>query len=89
MLDDFENLDILIFRCGTSIGLPTSILTKGVTLGINFTNGFDFHQPAYRSSSRLRRFKSWNRVRSRISIKYLLFVTGQYKARANRRELGD
>ena len=89
ILADLKNEDLLIFHFGTSIGWPSSIVATGIRLGINFTNEFGFHQSAFRSANRTHRFKSWIRAKIRNFIKYLLFFTGQYRARVNRREIED
>ena len=88
LIDD-SRVDLLIFHFGTAIGWPTSVVTRGIVLGVNFTSEFGFHQSAFRSTSRIRRFKAKLRAMLRNSAKYALFFTGQYKTRINRREIAD
>ncbi len=88
LIDD-SKVDLFIFHFGTAIGWPTSVVTRGIVLGVNFTSEFGFHQSAFRSKSRIRKFKAKLRAILRNSIKYALFFTGQYKTRINRREIGD
>lgn len=88
-LADFPNEDLLIFHFGTSIGWPVSIVKLGHRAGIDFTGEFGFHQPAYVSHSRVRRWKRALKVRFRNVVKYLLFFTGLYKSRISRREIED
>lgn len=88
-LADFPDEDLLILHFGTSIGWPVSIIQLGHRLGIDFSNEFSFHQPAFKSSSRARSIKRFIKVRFRNLIKYLLFFTGLYKSRISRREIED
>jgi hypothetical protein len=88
-LADFPNEDLLIFHFGTSIGWPVSIVRRGHRLGIDFTGEFGFHQPAYLSKNRSKRFKRALKVRFRNTVKYILFFTGLYKSRISRREIDD
>ena len=88
-LADFPNEDLLVFHFGTSIGWPVSIVQRGHRLGIDFTGEFGFHQPAYQSKNRSRRIKRAIKVRLRNTVKYILFFSGLYKARINRREIDD
>lgn len=82
-------VDLFIFHFGTAIGWPNSVVKRGIVLGVNFTSEFGFHQSAFRSPVRNRRFRAKLRAMLRNSIKYALFFTGQYKTRINRREIGD
>ncbi len=84
-----RRVDLFIFHFGTAIGWPTSVVSRGIVLGINFTSEFGFHQSAFRRKSRFRRFKAMLRAILRNSVKYALFFTGQYKTRINRREIGE
>jgi len=88
-LADFPDEDLLILHFGTSIGWPTSVVQLGHKLGVDFTGEFVFHQPAYRSSSFMKRIKRSFKVRVRNTVKYLLFFTGRYKSRISRREIDD
>ena len=88
-LVDDGKVDLFIFHFGTAIGWPTSVVSRGIVLGVNFTSEFGFHQSAFRSTSRIRQFKAKLRAMLRNSIKYALFFTGQYKTRINRREIED
>ena len=88
LIDDGK-VDLFIFHFGTAIGWPTSVVTRGIVLGVNFTSEFGFHQSAFKSTSRIRQFKAKLRAMLRNSIKYALFFTGQYKTRINRREIED
>ncbi len=88
LIDD-DLADLLILHFGTAIGWPNSVVKRGIVLGVNFTSEFGFHQSAFRSASRKRRFKAKLRAWLRNSVKYGLFVTGQYKTRINRREIQD
>ena len=88
-LADFPNEDLLIFHFGTSIGWPVSIVRIGHRMGIDFTGEFGFHQPAYVSQNRFRRWKRALKVRFRNLVKYLLYFTGLYKSRISRREIED
>jgi hypothetical protein len=88
-LADFPDEDLLILHFGTSIGWPTSVVQLGHKLGVDFTGEFAFHQPAFRSSSLMRRIKRAIKVRIRNTVKYLLFFTGRYKSRISRREIDD
>ena len=88
-LADFPNEDLLIFHFGTSIGWPVSLVKIGHKVGIDFTGEFGFHQPAYVSQHRVRRWKRKLKVRFRNAVKYLLFFTGLYKSRISRREIED
>ena len=88
LIDDGK-VDLFIFHFGTAIGWPTSVVTRGIVLGVNFTSEFGFHQSAFKSTSRIRQFKAKLRVILRNSVKYALFFTGQYKTRINRREVED
>ena len=88
LIDD-SKVDLFIFHFGTAIGWPSSVVTRGIVLGVNFTSEFGFHQSAFRSTSRIRQFKAELRAILRNSFKYALFFTGQYKTRINRREIED
>ena len=88
-LADFPNEDLLVFHFGTSIGWPVSVVKIGHRMGIDFTGEFGFHQPAYASQNRTRRWKRAVKVRFRNSVKYLLYFTGLYKSRISRREIED
>ena len=88
LIDD-GRVDLFIFHFGTAIGWPTSVVTRGIVLGVNFTSEFGFHQSAFRSTSRIGQFKANLRAILRNSVKYALFFTGQYKTRINRREIED
>ncbi len=88
-LANFPDEDLLILHFGTAIGWPTSVVQLGHKLGIDFTGEFAFHQPAYRSSSSMKRIKRAFKVRARNTVKYLLFFTGRYKSRISRREIDD
>ncbi len=88
LIDDGQ-VDVFIFHFGTAIGWPSSFVKRGVVLGVNFTSEFGFHQSAFRSASRSRRFIARLRAMLRNSIKYVLFFTGQYRTRINRREIED
>ncbi len=88
LIDDGK-VDLFIFHFGTAIGWPTSVVTRGIVLGVNFTSEFGFHQSAFKSTSQIRQFKAKLRAMLRNSIKYALFFTGQYKTRINRREIED
>ena len=86
---DFPNEDLLILHFGTSIGWPVSIVRTGHRLGIDFTSEFGLHQPAFRSSKWVNRFKRALRMRFRNSVKYALYFLGLYKSRVSRREIED
>ncbi len=88
-LVNYGAVDLFIFHFGTAVGWPNSVVKRGILLGVNFTSEFGFHQSAFRSPSRIRRFKSKLRATLRYSIKYVLFFTGQYKTRVNRGEIED
>ena len=88
-LADFPNEDLLVFHFGTSIGWPVSLVKVGHRMGIDFTGEFGFHQPAYASHSRAKRWKRAVKVRFRNTVKYLLYFTGLYKTRISRREIED
>ena len=88
LIDDGK-VELFIFHFGTAIGWPTSVVTRGIVLGVNFTSEFGFHQSAFRSTNRIRQFKAKLRAILRNSVKYALFFTGQYKTRINRREIED
>jgi len=86
---DFPSEDLLILHFGTSIGWPVSLVRTGHRLGIDFTNEFGLHQPAYRSSKLARRLRRAVRTRFRNSVKYALYFLGLYKSRVSRREIED
>lgn len=88
-LADFPDEDLLIFHFGTSIGWPVSVVKIGHRLGIDFTAEYGFHQAAYSSSARIKRWKKWAKARFRNTVKYFLFFAGLYKARISRREIED
>ncbi len=82
-------VDLFIFHFGTAIGWPSSIVKQGIVMGVNFTSEFGFHQPAFKSANRRRWLRAWIKGLLRNSVKYVLFFTGQYKTRINRREIED
>jgi len=84
-----EPCDLLILHMGTSIGWPAPIVTWGHKLGIDFHSEHSLHQPAFRSTSRLRRIRGFFKARTRNFVKYLLFFTGMYKPRVNLAELNE
>lgn len=88
-LVDDSVVDLFIFHFGTAIGWPSSIVKRGIVMGVNFTSEFGFHQPAFKSTHRGRRVRAWIKGVLRNSVKYVLFFTGQYKTRINRREIED
>jgi len=88
LIDD-DRVDLFIFHFGTAIGWPNSVVKRGIVLGVNFTSEFGFHQSAFRSANRSRRFNARLRAMFRNSVKYALFFTGQYRTRINRREIED
>ena len=88
-LADFPDEDLLILHFGTSIGWPMSIIRIGHKLGIDFSSEFSFHQPAFKSSSKIRALSRVFKVKFRNFIKYLLYFTGLYKSRISRREIDD
>ena len=61
----------------------------GHKLGIDFSSEFSFHQPAFKSSSKLRATSRVFKVKFRNFVKYLLYFAGLYKSRISRREIDD
>ena len=88
-LVDDSVVDLFIFHFGTAIGWPSSVVKRGIVMGVNFTSEFGFHQAAFKSTNRRRRIRATLKALLRNSVKYLLFFTGQYKTRINRREVED
>jgi hypothetical protein len=88
-LVDDSDVDLFIFHFGTAIGWPSSVVKRGIVLGVNFTSEFGFHQPAFKSINATRRIRAAVKGLLRNTIKYLLFFTGQYKTRINKREIDD
>ena len=88
-LVDDSKVDLFIFHFGTAIGWPSSVVKRGIVLGVNFTTEFGFHQPAFKSTNQQRRLRASLKGLLRNAVKYLLFFTGQYKTRINRREIED
>ena len=88
-LVDDSKVDLFIFHFGTAIGWPTSVVKRGIVLGVNFTSEFGFHQSAFKSKNQRRRMRAATKGLLRNTVKYILFFTGQYKTRINRREIED
>jgi hypothetical protein len=88
-LADFPDEDLLVFHFGTSIGWPVSVVRLGHTMGIDFASEFGFHQPAFASGGRAKRWKRVVKVRLRNTVKYMLYFAGLYKSRISRREIDD
>ncbi len=88
LIDD-SIVDLFIFHFGTAIGWPSPVVRRGIVMGVNFTSEFGFHQPAFKSTNRRRRLRAWIKGVLRNFVKYLLFLTGQYKTRINRLEIED
>ena len=86
---EIDSTDLLIMHFGTSIGWPISLVKTGTAIGIDFASDHGFNQPTGTSTNRTRRVKNYFKRSFRNSVKCLLFFTGQYKPRANRRELKD
>ena len=84
-----SKVDLFVFHFGTAIGWPSSIVKRGIVLGVNFTSEFGFHQSAFKSTNRWRRMRALLKGFLRNAVKYILFFTGQYKTRINRREIED
>jgi hypothetical protein len=88
-LVDDSKVDLFVFHFGTAIGWPSSVVKRGIVLGVNFTSEFGFHQPAFKSTNQRRRIRAALKGLLRNAVKYILFFTGQYKTRINRREIED
>ena len=88
-LVDDSKVDLFVFHFGTAIGWPSSVVKRGIVLGVNFTSEFGFHQPAFKSKNQQRRMRAAIKGLLRNAVKYILFFTGQYKTRINRREIED
>jgi hypothetical protein len=85
-----EAVDILILHFGIAVGWPVSYRKVDIKLGTTpLKNEYAYHQPIGKGRSPSRRIRNRIKFRARNAVKYLLFLTGQYKPRVNQGDLED
>jgi hypothetical protein len=85
-----EPVDMLVLHYGIAVGWPVSYRKVDIKLGTTpLKNEYAYHQPIGKGRSPSRRIKNRIKFRVRNAVKYLLFLTGQYKPRVNQGDLED
>jgi len=83
-------VDVLILHFGIAVGWPVSFRKVDIKLGTTpLINEYAYHQPNGRGRNWQRRLRNRVKFRLRNGVKYLLFLTGQYRPRVDARDLED
>ena len=89
-ISDVPHVDLLIIHFGILVGWPVSFRKVDTKLGTTpLKNEYFFFQPIGMGKSVKSRIKNRIKFRARNLLKYLLFMTGQYKPRVNPKDLED
>ena len=85
-----DQVGILILHFGIAVGWPVSFRKVDIKFGTTpLKNEYAYHQPAGKGRNFPRRVKNRIKFRVRNGIKYLLFLSGQYKPRVSASDLED
>ena len=90
MLSEVPHVELLVLHFGIAVGWPVSFRKVDIKLGTTpIKNEYAFHQPIGKGRSVKSRIKNRIKFRARNLLKYLLFMTGQYRPRVNTGDLED